>query len=136
MKIAHLTILLQTLVLSGCYTEIHAPGATGKIVDAESGQPVQGAHITRPFIERGFHGGTLIYEELPSATALSAKTGYFNLNPAKEPKIAFMHLRNPESLSGTFVVTADGYATNEVDGIATRRTLWRVDLGTVILRRP
>ena len=75
-------------------------------------------------------------EGLPTTTVSSDKSGRFDLAPATHTQIAFMYLHNPESISGSFTVSADGYATNELHGVATSRSLWRVDLGRVVLSRP
>ena len=45
-----------------------------------------------------------------------------------------MRVRNPESLPGSFFVSADGYATNELHGMATSHTFWRAQLGKICYR--
>jgi len=114
--------LLLMFVATGCYTHYRAPGAVGKVVDAQSGAPVRGVRITRP--------------GLPAATVPTDKAGAFDLSPDSRTQIRFMYLRNPESLTGSFLVSADGYATNELHGMATSRTFWRVQLGKIALQRP
>jgi hypothetical protein len=37
---------------------------------------------------------------------------------------------------GHFLVSAEGYATNTVFGIATATNSWRVEAGQVVLKRP
>jgi len=133
--------LLKLLVplaclLTGCYTNIHAPGAVGRVVDADTGAPVRGACITRPSIAAGFVGGAFVPPEgIPTTTVSSDKSGRFDLAPATQTTIRFMYLHNPKSISGSFIVSADGYATNELHGVAMSH-LWRVDLGRVLLSRP
>lgn len=134
-RVAMLPLLL-TFFLTGCYTNILAPGAVGKVVDAETGAPVRGAQITRPMVEQGFVGGVFVLERLPAASVLSDKSGGFNFAPATYTRLAFLHLHNPGAIGGSFVVSADGYTTNELDGVATAHNLWRVELGTVLLKRP
>jgi hypothetical protein len=59
---------------------------------------------------------------LPAVTVLSDKLGKFEISPASHTDIAFMYLHNPPSLSGEFVIKANGYTTNEMRGIATLST--------------
>jgi hypothetical protein len=123
--------------LTGCYTNIQAPGAAGKVVDADTGAAVRSARVTRHPITGRFVGGAFVPSEgIPATTILSDKSGHFDLAPTTHTQIAFMYLHNPKSISGSFLVSADGYGTNELHGIATSRSLWRVDLGRVLLKRP
>lgn len=129
-------LLPLTFLLTGCYTTIQAPGAVGNVVDAATGAPVRGAHIARPFVSGGLGGRMgLPPEGLPAITVLTDKSGRFNLPPATHTQIAFMILRNPESMSGSFTISADGYSTNELQGIATASAHWRVNLGQVFLKK-
>ena len=140
MNAARLTCLLLLAVplFTGClYTYTQAPGATGKVVDAETGAPVRAAQITRPRIRGGL--GVQIgipLEGLPAETVSTDKGGQFNLPPALHTQIKFMYLHNPTNISGHFLVSADGYTTNEVQGTATSRTFWRADLGRILLKKP
>ena len=130
-------LLLSVFLLTGCYTYTQAPGAIGKVIDSETGAPIRDARITRPSVASGVEGGMGIPSQgLPAATVSSDKSGRFNLPPATHTQIAFMHLKNPRSISGSFIVTADGYATNQLHGVATSRSLWRVELERVLLSRP
>ena len=70
-----------------------------------------------------------------TTTTLSGKNGSFDLPPVLQTEIAFMYLRNPDKIPGTFVVSAEGYATNELHGFATSRDRWRVRLGKVPLKK-
>lgn len=127
---------LAALVLTGCYTYTQAPGAIGKVVDARTRAPVRGAEITRRSIAGGLNGRPLVPPEgLPSITVTTDRNGCFNLPPAVYTQIMFMYLHNPPSVSGSFIVTAPGYGTNEVEGSATSRSLWRADLGQVPLSK-
>ena len=129
-------LLVLSVFLAGCYTQIRAPGAVGKIVDAESGAPVRGAQITRRDIAGGIGARMGVPPEgLPTTSVLSDKGGRFDLAPATHTDIAFMISLNPESISGSFVISADGYITNELEGLATSRTRWRVNLRRVLLKR-
>jgi hypothetical protein len=131
-----LFLLPLVLVLTGCYTYTQAPGAVGKVMDADTGAPVPGARITRPFIAGGLRGRMGVPAEgLPAVTISTGKSGRFDLAPARHTQIAFMYLHNPASISGSFVISADGYATNELHGVATWHSLWRVDLGRVVLSK-
>jgi len=129
----HLTTLslLLMFLASGCYTHYRAPGAVGKVVDAETGLPVRGARITRSAISPPAY-----FQKLPAATVIADKTGAFDLPPNSRTQIRFMYLHNAESLSASFMASADGYATNDFHGTATSRTFWRVQLGKILLQRP
>jgi len=131
------TLLLLTLLLTGCHTAIQAPGAFGKVVDADTGAAVRGATITRPPVTALWGFKWLPPEErLPAVTIASDKRGAFSLPPATQTRVAHMYFPNPHEIRGSFLVSADGYATNELHGTATSRTHWRVDFGQVLLRKP
>jgi hypothetical protein len=129
-------LVLATSLLAGCYTYTQAPGAVGKVVDAQTGEPVRTAKITRPRIDGGLFKMGLPPEGLAPETVSVDRNGGFNLPPAMHTETSLMILRNPSSISGSFVVTAKGYATNEIQGTATSRKLWRADLGRILLRKP
>ena len=130
------TLLLVSCFTTGCYTCVLAPGAVGKVVDADTGTPVRVARITRPYIGRDVEARIIVPPEgVPVATTLSGKNGSFDLPPVLKTEIAFMYLRNPDKIPGTFVVSAEGYATNELHGFATSRDRWRVRLGKVPLKK-
>lgn len=122
--------LLLTLTM-GCYTHYRAPGAVGRVVDAQTSAPVRGARVTRLAISPPAY-----FEGVPAATLTTDKSGTFDLPPDSRTQFRFMYLRNSESLSGSFTVSADGYVTNELHGTATSRTFWRVQLGKILLERP
>jgi hypothetical protein len=129
--------LVLSFFLTGCHTYTQAPGAVGKVVDAETGAAVIGARITRTPVAGGVRGAMGVPPEgLPAVTIFSVRTGEFNLPPALHTQLAFMYLHNPKTISGSFLVTADGYETNELRGIATSRNRWRADLGRVPLKKP
>ena len=125
-----IALLVLPMFVTGCYTSYHAPGAVGRIVDAQTGAPVRGARVTRPAIQP-----PAIFRGVPAATVATDKTGAFDLPPDSHTQFRFMYVPNPESRSGSFMVSADGYATNELHGTATPRTLWRVQLGKILLQR-
>ena len=130
-------LLLTAPLLTGCYKYTQAPGAVGKVVDANTGAPMRGASVTRPSVSGGLAGTPGVPSEgLPAATVTTDRSGRFNLPPSVHTQIAFMYLHNPPSISGFFLVTAPGYATNQVEGIATSHGLWRADLGQVLLSKP
>ncbi len=123
-------LLMLSVCLTGCYSYIEAPGAVGKVIDADTGKPVRGAIITRPWIASGM-------QPVPAASVSSDKTGWFNLPAALETELIFAaHSPNPEKIEGSFIVTATGYASNELHGVATSRDYWRVDLGRIPLKKP
>jgi hypothetical protein len=134
----HLAILVIPLAcfLTGCYTSIQAPGAVGKVVDARTGTPLERARITRIRISGRLEGTTGMTPELEIPdTTWSDKRGSFNLPPILQEKLKFMYLQPPKEIPGSFLVRREGYATQELAGVATRRSRWRVDLGQVPLRR-
>lgn len=133
-RVATLLSLITSLT-TGCYTHVEAPGAVGIIADAQTGTPLRNARITRPRIEEGFVRGVIVPEGSPAVTVFSDKSGYFNLAPALHTQIAFMYLHNPKAISGSFLITADGYTTNEVNGVATSHAHWRIDRGRALLKR-
>ena len=129
----HRLVLLSFLLIltTGCYTEYRAPGAVGRVVDAQTGDPLRGARVTRmatsdPSYDR----------KVPSATVTTDKSGKFNLPPDAQTQLRFMYLRNPDFLRGSFSVSGEGYRTNEVSGTASARTFWRVELGTIQIHKP
>jgi hypothetical protein len=129
-------LLLMPLLVTGCYTTVREPGAVGRVVDAMTGAPLPSARIIRTYIpDEEFRVRPLLTEdELKPASVLSDKHGHFDLPPLTHTQIAFMCVRNPKTIVGSFLISADGYATNKVQGAATSRTLWRVQLGRVPLR--
>lgn len=136
---ARLVLLLLVAAWgTGCHTSIYAPGATGRVLDATTYQPVVGARITRPAIKGWNYSSTGNFRPpagVPSCIAVTGKHGDFNLPPALHTEVAVMYLPNPYSITGSFNVTAEGYVTNELSGIATSRTSWRTELGEIWLRR-
>jgi len=74
-------------------------------------------------------------EGIPITIVLSDSRGEFDLPPDSHTQFGFMHLRNPESLSGSFAVSANGFGTNQMKGVANRQTLWRVNCGQIVLRK-
>jgi hypothetical protein len=85
----------------------------------------------------GFVGGVFVPSDgLPATTVFSDKSGHFDLAPVTDTKIDFLQLHNPASITGSFRISADGYGTNELQGVATSYTRWRVDLGRVWLKKP
>jgi hypothetical protein len=128
----HLIALSVLLTLTtGCYTHYRAPGAVGRVVDARTGVPVRGARITRLAVSLPAY-----FEGVPASTVTTDKSGTFDLSPDSRTQFRFMYLRNSESLSGSFIVSANGYATNELHCTATSRDFWRAQLGKILLERP
>ena len=129
MRALHLLLLLPAFMLTGCYTSTLAPGAKGQVIDSATGAPLPNAHITRLPFERS------IGQQVPAATISSDRHGSFDLPPVSSTQIAFMYLSNPHAMTGTFLVSADGYTTNRLEGVATSRSRWRARLGSVTLER-
>ena len=129
-------LLLLACFTTGCYTCVLAPGAVGKVIDADKGTPIRGARISRPRILETFGVRPGVQPEgIPAENTLSDRIGSFDLPPVLNTEIAFMVLRNPDKIPGTFDVGAEGYATNELHGFASSRTRWRVRLGHVPLKK-
>jgi hypothetical protein len=132
-------LLLLATCVTGCYTNVRAPGVTGRVIDTTTGLPVKGACITRPAVPGGYSFSQQVYLPpggLPAVTILSDKHGNFDLSPALHTQFAFMYHPNPYSINGAFLISAEGYATNELHGVATSRTSWRVEVGKVLLSKP
>jgi hypothetical protein len=124
--------VLLTVGLTGCstahITSVSIPGAEGRVIDAKTGAPVQGAHITRPHLQgRGWNE--------PAVTVASNENGDFDLAPASYFKKTFT-TRIINIRTGSFIISADGYATNEVYGVvAASGNFGRVDLGQISLAK-
>ncbi len=134
-------LLLVAACATGCrfHTTVYAPGATGRVLDAATYQPVIGARITRPAIKGSNYSLSGTHrppEGLPSRMVRSNKRGDFDLPPADKTQFGLMFSPNPYNLAGSFYVSAEGYATNELSGIGSARISWRAELGTILLQRP
>jgi hypothetical protein len=127
-------LLLLATFSTGCipYTFVHAPGATGRVQDAATLVPVKGARIIRPAM-MSQRGDDIA---LPSRTVVSDERGDFDVAPARHTQFVFMYRVNPYSMTSSFLVSADGYATNELHGVATSRISWRAEFGAILLGRP
>lgn len=128
-------VLLSFTIFTGCYTYTQAPGAIGKVIDGNTGAPICGARIVRSYIPESFERPGVPPEGIPATTAVTDKHGAFNLPPELHTQIMFMYLRNPDSITGIFLVSADGYATNELRGQANSHGYWRVDLGKISMKK-
>jgi hypothetical protein len=124
-------LLVLALCVTGCSTHTVA-GARGVIIDAATGAPVPGARITRPSIQ-GEWG--VPAKGLPAGIAASDSRGNFDLPPVRHTLLTFTYRVKEVSAPGVFQVSADGYATNEVRGVATSSTSWRAELGQVSLAK-
>lgn len=125
-----LLLLLPAVILTGCHTSYLAPGAKGKVVDATTGASLPNAMVTRlPFQQ--------VYPmpQVPATTVSVDRHGSFDLPPRFSTEIAFMYRPNPDSMTGTYLVYAEGYATNQIQGISTSRSRWRARLEIVPLER-
>jgi len=147
-NLSKLLLFLMCFLTGGCTcTYTQAPGAVGKVVDADTGTPVRGANITRlsvaPYFPRLTEGSQSQAwqppappQGLPSVTVQSNKDGSFNLQPDFYTALMLeMHSANPEKLSGSFLVIANGYVTNDLHGFATAHDRWRVHFGRVPLKK-
>ena len=124
-------LLLLTFCTGGCYTYVHAPGATGRVIDAETRAPIKGACITRPAMWSQRTGRP---NGLPSVTIVSDQRGYFELPPSQCTKFAPIIWPNPYSMTASFIVSEEGYATNVLEGVATSRISWRSEFADIALR--
>ena len=93
---------------------------------------MQGARITRPYM----HGWG--WKE-SAVTVTSNESGNFNLAPDFILKQTFK-TRTIDIRMGSFIISSDGCATNEVRGVANdvafSGIFWQVDLGQVALTKP
>jgi hypothetical protein len=130
-------LLLLVACASGCTTHIIA-GARGKIVDAATGDPVPGAHITRPYIPEAFPGARWHVPPggLPARTVTSDRRGRFDLAPYRRSDFTLVSHLKPHGADGHFEITADGYETITIRGRATPQTSWRIEAGEVLLKKP
>ena len=147
-NLSKLLLFLMCFLTGGCTcTYTQAPGAVGKVVDADTGTPVRGANITRlsvaPYFPRLTEGSQSQAwqppappQGLPAVTVPANKNGSFNLPPdLYTTLIPAMHSPNPAKTSGSFVVIANGYVTNDLHGFATAHDRWRVHFGRVPLKK-
>ena len=125
------SLLVLALCVTGCSTHTVA-GARGMIIDAATGAPVQGARITRPSIQ-GDWG--VPANGLPAVTASSDSHGNFDLPAVRRTLFTFAYRVKEFGVPGIFQISADGYATNAVRGIAKSSTSWRAELGQVSLAK-
>jgi len=134
-----LAAILLLLVAGGlgCTTHIKA-GARGKIIDAATGQPVQGAQIARPYMPEAFPGARWDVPPggLPALTVASDRHGHFDLPPYRRSDFTLVSHLKPQGADGYFEITADGYETITIRGRATAQTAWRVEAGEVLLKKP
>ena len=130
-------IALLAVCVSGCTTHIIA-GARGQIVDAATGQPVQGARITRPYMPEELPGTPWDVPRggLPARTVASDRGGHFDLPPYRRSDFTLVSHNMPHAANGHFEITADGYETIMIRGRATSQTSWRIELGEVLLKKP
>jgi hypothetical protein len=103
------------------------------IIDAATGTPVQGARITRPSIRRDWGLPT---QGLPAETVTSDSHGRFDLPPIRHTLLTVTYHVKEFGVPGSFLVSADGYVTYTVSGIATATNSWRVEAGQVVLKKP
>jgi hypothetical protein len=140
-----LALGLAPLLLFGCLPAqiTRAPGAFGRVVDAETGQPVWRATIVREIsapaprtngtinLLRPFQAGDL------GAVVYSGRNGFFAVPPARRLEFDFFlpgeRLVQPDPVSAVFLVSSAGYATNWLQGAATKTNGWRVDLESIEL---
>ncbi len=136
---------LLLLLTAGCAHAVRAPGASGVVVDAETGQPVRQATVRRleePPPRPGtnaparlgnvFRGGRGLVSEV-----YTSRKGAFTLHPAFVlDLIEFIpgtgnHNRN--EVFATLQIIAPGYATNQIEVVATKADRWRRDFHTIEL---
>jgi hypothetical protein len=125
-------LLMLAICVAGCSTHTVA-GARGTIIDAATGTPVQGARITRPSIRDDWG---LQPQGLPAETVTSDSHGRFDLPPVRHRLLTVTYHIKEFGVAGSFIVSADGYVTHAVSGMATATNSWRVEAGEIVLKKP
>ena len=127
-------LLSVVLLTTGCvHTNIEAPGATGRVVDHDTKQPVYGSHVSRVNGGIAIPGSPNDYGHL--AVTKTTKDGRFDLPPERFTTVLDIYTGNPDSMWGDFTIAAPGYASRRVEGLAFPRRRWRVDLGQIELEK-
>jgi hypothetical protein len=127
----HLPCYFSLLLLTGCVSYIQAPGAIGRVIDAETGRPIRGAKITRPAAKRSWNTP----QGLPQTTVTTGRFGRFRVPVERESQFFLSLHTTPEIFTPTFSVVADGYVSTNITSIASSNSHWNVDLGQVRLTR-
>lgn len=135
-RIAALLALFVVVGATGCTTYV-APGAKGRVVDATTGEPIPNARITRLFIPPAEFPLPEKFSGFPAVTTVSGKNGEFNLAPAyhRWPTVPRLGEVTPISGGVPFVISTDGYATNEVEGMGESTNSYRAHFGEIRLTR-
>jgi hypothetical protein len=134
-RIAALLAMIAVCAV-GCTTYV-APGAKGRVVDAATGQPIPNARVTRLFIPPTEFPMPGRFPGFPAVTAVSEKSGEFNLAPRYHRCPTTPRLGEVMPMSGEipFIVSAEGYATYEVQGPGDATNSYRVQLGEIRLTK-
>ena len=113
----HAIVLLPLAVgLAACNTTYYAPGAAGRVVDADTGKPLRGASVTREAIGRASFApgpdGRIDYqsvlvpaEGVPAEKVVTDQSGRFEIRPAGRTQIAFLYSHNASGLDCKVLVT-------------------------------
>jgi hypothetical protein len=133
------------IAATGCVNVPRAPGATGWVVDADTGNPVWQATVLR-LADRPPSPATNATASLKhvfrdreefAAAVYTSRDGSFTMHPASALELTRLvpGLAGEKSpvLTATFQIIAEGYATNQFEVVATRTNHWRKDLQTIEL---
>ncbi len=132
----YLVPVMVAFCTGGCvHTNTWAPGANGRVTDSKTDEPIHNASITRvsgEFPANPFSGS---YQYIGTVT--SKPNGAFDLPPVRHTTVLELYSKQsePDSLSGSFTITATGYVTRRLDGVARPCSRWRADLGKVRLEQ-
>jgi hypothetical protein len=126
-----LAFYLSTVLLTGCGTYIQAPGAIGKLVDADTGVPIRGAQVIRPALDRSWD----VLRGLPEKRVMTGRFGRFHVPVEREWWFFVSFHGTPATFAPTFTVIAEGYVTTNITVTVSSNTYWSADLGRVRLRR-
>ncbi|HEY5914614.1 MAG TPA: hypothetical protein VJA21_28830 [Verrucomicrobiae bacterium] len=130
-RIATTSLLALLLITTGCVSYIQAPEAIGRVYDAETGQPLRGARVTRSAMNQSWY----LPQGLPEKTVTTGRYGRFRVPEARGWDLLLHLHETPESFTAGYRIDADGYTGTNVTGFANSNTLWRVELGHIDITR-
>jgi hypothetical protein len=125
------TFLLLLPFATGCVSYIQAPAAVGRVFDAESGQPIHGATVTRAAMNQSWS----LPQGLPEKRVTTGLYGRFHMPEARAWDFLLQLHETPEPLTATYRIDATGYRGTNATGFASSNTLWRVEMGHINLTR-
>ena len=114
----YLLLLPLLPAMTGCAGYMRAPGAMGRVVDAESGTPIHHAKVTRAAItpkEEPDQG-------LPEMSVTTGRYGRFRF-PEARYRWQLINLFGPQpNFTSTFSVAAAGYENTNITATASSNT--------------